>query len=104
MHSKYILFISLLLIGYTGSNLYADERQSLGASNNFDYLVKRFKEPQRSQLKHAIGLAIQKHPGKVIGISPDSNFEQHPYKIKILKDNGHIDTFYINQSFKQIKP
>ena len=103
MHSKYFFFISILLISYIGE-VYADEKQASGANNNFDYLVKRFKEPQRSQLKYAIGLAIQKHPGKVIGISPESNVAQHPYKIKILKDNGHVGTYYINQSFKQIKP
>jgi hypothetical protein len=102
--TNFCLVFALVCISFTSSYLNAQEKQSINTSTDFDYLVKRFKEPQRTQLKHAISLAIQQHPGKVIGISPDSRYEQHPYRIKILKADGHIDTYYINQSFKQIKP
>lgn len=85
--------------------------QSLGlsvsaqaADENYNHLLKGYSEAQKNQLKRVISFTTQKYPGKVVGITQQSDNEAAFFKVKLLNPQGQLKTYYLDKSISKISP
>lgn len=94
----FTVLISLYL-SFNASPLYANDKDNKA---RIEKILNQYREPQKTQLHQAIKLTTQRHSGQVLNASIQSNSEEKHYQIKMLLNNGHMKTFYVDKDIRQI--
>jgi len=97
--SVLVMIFIMLSLSISSALLYANDKEN---NARIDKILSQYREPEKSQLRQAIKLTTQRHPGQVLNASIQSGNDSKHYQIKMLLNNGHMKTYYVDKAINQI--
>jgi hypothetical protein len=73
-------------------------------SEEYRHILQQYKEPQKSEIRELLEFTHKNKTGKIISILDNTHSSKKRYRLKVLKQNGYLKTYYVNDSLTQISP